>query len=107
LRPRFQHNGFRKYASVGRDEVPPIVVAPGKPIQNAFCESFNSRLRDECLNEHDFVSLEHVQEVLGQWRQRYNRDRPHKALRWKTPEEFAHSFAISSPTETLHLSSVA
>jgi putative transposase len=82
-------------------------IAPGKPIQNAFCESFNSRLRDECLNEHDFISLDHVQKVLAQWRERYNRDRPHKALGWKTPEEFARSFAISSSTETLHLSSVA
>jgi putative transposase len=60
-------------------------IAPGKPIQNAFCESFNGRLRDECLNEYDFVSLAHVHEVLGQWRQRYNRERPHKALGWQTP----------------------
>jgi putative transposase len=80
-------------------------IAPGKPIQNAFCESFNGRLRDECLNEYDFVSLTHVHEVLGQWRERYNRFRPHKALGWRTPEEFASSF--STTTKTLHLSSVA
>jgi len=43
-------------------------IAPGKPIQNAFCESFNGRLRYECLNEYDFISLAHVHEVLGQWR---------------------------------------
>jgi putative transposase len=44
-------------------------IAPGKPIQNAFCESFNGRLRDECLNEHDFISLADVHEVLNQWRE--------------------------------------
>jgi putative transposase len=60
-------------------------IAPGKPIQNAFCESFNGRLRDECLNEYDFVSLTHVHEVLGQWRERYNRYRPHKALVGERP----------------------
>lgn len=80
-------------------------IAPGKPIQNAFCESFNGRLCDECLNEYDFISLAHVHEVLGQWRDRYNRYRPHKALGWRTPEEFANSFATT--TKTLHLSSVA
>jgi putative transposase len=78
-------------------------IALGKPIQNAFCESFNGRLRDECLNEYDFVSLAHVHEILGQWRERYNRHRPHKALGWRTPEEFARS----TTTKTLHLSSVA
>jgi IS30 family transposase len=80
-------------------------IAPGKPIQNAFCESFNGRLRDECLNELDFISLDDVHEVLGQWRERYNRVRPHKALGWRTPEDFAGSFATT--TKALHLSSVA
>ena len=82
-----------------------ISTAPGKPIQNALCESFNGRLRDECLNEYDFLSLDHVHEILAQWRERYNRQRPHKALGWRTPEEFANSF--STTTKTLHLSSVA
>jgi transposase InsO family protein len=52
-------------------------IAPGKPIQNAFYESFNGRLRDECLNEYAFVSLDHVHQVLGQLRERYNRLGPH------------------------------
>lgn len=82
-------------------------IAPGKPIQNAFCESFNGRLRDECLNEHDFVSLAHAHEVLAEWRNRYNRERPHKALGWRTPEEFANTFSTTSTTKTFHLSSVA
>jgi putative transposase len=80
-------------------------IAPGKPIQNAFCESFNGRLRDECLNEHDFISLDDVREILTQFREWYNRERPHKALGWRTPEDFANSFTTT--TKALHLSSVA
>jgi len=82
-------------------------IAPGKPIQNAFIESFNGRLRDECLNEHDFATLADVRQVLGDWRERYNVERPHKALDWKTPEEFARSFATTHNTKSRHLSSVA
>jgi len=82
-------------------------IAPGKPIQNAFIESFNGRLRDECLNEYDFSSLADVRQILNAWRDRYNTARPHKALAWQTPEEFARSFATTQSTKTRHLSSVA
>jgi putative transposase len=82
-------------------------LAPGKPIQNAFIESFIGRLRDECLNEHDFTTLSEVREVLARWRARYNSERPHGGLGWKTPEEFSASFSISSMKQTLHLSSGA
>ena len=70
-------------------------IAPGKPVQNAFIESFNGRLRDECLNENDFTSLVEVRDILGVWRTQYNAQRPHKALDWKTPEEFARIFATN------------
>ena len=82
-------------------------IAPGKLIQNAFIESFNGRLRDECLNEHDFMTLAGVRQILSIWRDRYNTARPHEALDRKTPEEFAPSFAITQSTKTRHLSSVA
>jgi putative transposase len=82
-------------------------IAPGKPVQNAFIESFNGRLRDECLNEHDFASLFEVHRVLADWRDQYNQKRPHKALGWRTPEECARSFSITSPSETLYVSSAA
>lgn len=82
-------------------------IAPGKPVQNAFIESFNGRLRDECLNEHDFTTLFEARRILGDWRDRYNTTRPHGALGWKTPEEFARHFSITQTSETLHLSSVA
>lgn len=67
---------------------------PSKPTDNAYIESFNGRLRQECLNEHWFLSLEDAQEKLDQWREDYNRHRPHSTLGNATPEEFAaNSFA--------------
>lgn len=82
-------------------------IAPGKPVQNAFIESFNGRLRDECLNEHDFTTIFDARRILAEWRNEYNAKRPHKALGWKTPEEFARTFTTSSKPEILHLSPVA
>ena len=63
-------------------------IAPGKPQQNAFIESFNGRLRDECQNETLFSSLSEARDLLAEWRDDYNRVRPHSALANKTPEEF-------------------
>jgi putative transposase len=63
-------------------------IEPGKPIQNAFIESFNSRLREECLNEHVFGSLANAQRKIEAWRQDYNRLRPHSSLGDLTPQEF-------------------
>jgi putative transposase len=67
-------------------------IAPGKPMQNAFIESFNGRLRDELLNETLFTSLAQARVALGCWRADYNGSRPHSRLKWKTPSEFAFSF---------------
>ena len=66
-------------------------IDPGKPIQNAHCESFHSRLRDECLNEHWFLSLADARRIVEGWRQDYNRDRPHSALGYQTPVAFAQA----------------
>ncbi|NJO33617.1 MAG: IS3 family transposase [Rhodospirillales bacterium] len=72
-------------------------IAPGKPQQNAFVESFIGRLRDECLNETLFASLPHARAVLDAWRADYNGVRPHSALANKTPEEFrAHHIAVAA-----------
>ena len=65
-------------------------IAPGKPMQNAFIESFNSRLRDECLNEHVFLSLAEARATIAAWRDDYNQCRPHSSLGTLTPSEFAH-----------------
>jgi putative transposase len=64
-------------------------IAPGKPIENAYIESFNARLREECLNEHLFLSLDDARAKIERWRVTYNRERPHSALGKLTPEEFA------------------
>ncbi|MET4045502.1 transposase InsO family protein [Bradyrhizobium sp. RT6a] len=64
-------------------------IAPGKPMQNAFIESFNGRLRDELLNETLFTSLAQARVTLGCWRADYNDTRPHSQLGWRTPSEFA------------------
>jgi putative transposase len=64
-------------------------IEPGKPIQNAYIESFNSRLREECLNEQVFVSRADARRKIEQWRMQYNRERPHSSLGYLAPEEFA------------------
>jgi putative transposase len=63
-------------------------IAPGKPTQNAFIESFNGRLRDELLNETLFTSLAQVRAVLSAWRDDYNNVRPHSAIGNLTPSEY-------------------
>jgi putative transposase len=64
-------------------------IEPGKPVQNAFIESFNSKLRDECLNEHLFLTLAEARETIETWREDYNQRRPHSSLGALTPTEFA------------------
>jgi putative transposase len=64
---------------------------PGKPSDNAFIESFNGRLREECLNENWFLSLEDAREKVEAWREEYNRRRPHSALGNLSPQEFTRA----------------
>ena len=63
---------------------------PGKPTDNGHVESFNGRLRDECLNVHQFLSLDHAKTIIEAWRRDYNDHRPHSALGDLTPTAFAH-----------------
>lgn len=67
-------------------------IDPGKPIQNAYIESFNSRIRDECLNEEVFLDLADAKAKIEKWRRYYNEKRPHTALDFKTPKEFEEEF---------------
>jgi putative transposase len=64
-------------------------IAPGKPMQNGFCESFNGRMRDELLNETLFFGLDHAQTTIAEWADDYNRSRPHSALGYITPAAYA------------------
>lgn len=74
--------------------IPHDFIEPGKPTQNAFIESFNGRLREECLNTSWFVSLEDARRTLEAWRRDYNEERPHSSLGYKTPHEFAQETAL-------------
>lgn len=80
-------------------------IRPGKPVENAFIEAINGRLRDECLNVHQFISIEDAQAKIEAWRIDYNQRRPHSSLGHLTPNEFvaqrqavrtAHDVATSS-----------
>lgn len=66
-------------------------IRPGKPIENAYAESFNGRLRDECLNTNWFVSLRQAKGIIESWREDYNHVRPHSSLNNLTPVEYANA----------------
>ncbi len=65
-------------------------IEPGRPMQNGVIESFNGRLRDECLNANWFRNLRHARLAVAAWRTEYNQRRPHSALGYQTPHEFAN-----------------
>lgn len=67
-------------------------IEPGKPIQNAYIESFNSRFRHECLNEETFLDIEDARKKIEKWRSKYNEVRPHSSLGMKTPGQFEMEF---------------
>jgi putative transposase len=74
-------------------------IQPGRPMQNGRVESFNGRLRDECLNASWFLTLAEAKQKIEAWREDYNRERPHSSLGYQTPEEFARGlrpFAVES-----------
>jgi putative transposase len=68
-------------------------IQPGRPMENGYVESFNGRFRDECLNENWFTDLAYAREKIAEWKQDYNQTRPHSALGYRTPEEFAKTVA--------------
>jgi putative transposase len=76
-------------------------IRPGKPVENGYIESFNGRLRDECLNVEVFLDLADAQLKIERWKSDYNQQRPHSALADRTPQEFAlavmqRSFGLSA-----------
>ena len=84
--PEFAGRALDEWAYQRKVKLCPI--EPGKPVENAYIESFNGRLRDECLNENWFISLDHAREIIEEWRIDYNEVRPHSSLGYLTPEEF-------------------
>ena len=87
--PEFDGQVLDKWAY--RSSVHLSFIRPGKPNENAYIESFNGKFRDECLNEHWFISLAHARRVIEAWRIEYNTERPHSSLGNLTPEEFAQT----------------
>jgi putative transposase len=71
-------------------------IQPGKPVQNAFIESFNGKFRDECLNEHWFLTLQEAQLVVEAWRREYNEDRTHSTIGDVTPQEFIRNYQVGT-----------
>ena len=78
---------------LGRVGVKALYIEPGSPWENGYVESFSGKLRDECLNQHWFLSLDEARAVTEAWREDYNRVRPHGALGNWTPSEFARPVA--------------
>lgn len=79
-------------------------IQPGKPVQNAFIESFNGKFRDECLNEHWFVTLQEAQLVIEAWRREYHEERTHRAIGDVTPQEFITHYQTRAPAGVNFLS---
>lgn len=71
-------------------------IRPGKPIENAYAESFNGRFRDECLNTNWFMNLRHARDIIEDWRKDYNEVRPHSSLNDRTPTEYAATATLDS-----------
>src|SRR5690349_14614457 len=84
--PEFDSQVLDKWAY--RSGVQLSFIRPGKPNENAYIESFNGKFRDECLNEHWFISLAHARDIIEAWRIEYNTERPHSSLGNLTPVEF-------------------
>jgi putative transposase len=94
--PEFDSAAFTDFAEeFGLDHE---FITPGKPNENAYIESFNSRFRDECLNQHVFRSLDDAKIKIEEWRQDYNSEHLHSSLGMLTPNEFAEKWRLSYQT---------
>ncbi len=85
--PEITGNALDRWAY--RNRVKLRRIQAGKPTQDAYVESFNGKFRDECLNEHWIRLLAEAREIIPAWRAGYNQRRPHSALGYQTPAEFA------------------
>jgi putative transposase len=78
-----------------------VHIQPGKPQQNGYVESFNGKLRDECLNVNWFENLWDARQKVAAWRVEYNEERPHSALGYQTPAAFARQLSLASSGSAL------
>ena len=82
------HNSGVHFFEVRSNSIAIEYIQPGNTVQNAFFESFNSRYRDECLNEELFFDLANAEKKIEKWRRYYNEERPHSSIGMKTPNAF-------------------
>jgi putative transposase len=95
--PEFQSKALDAWAH--HNHVKLVFSRPGKPVDNTFIEAFNGRVRDECLNQHWFLSLADARRTIERWRESYNTAQPHSALGGRTPSEYATALlALAAPT---------
>ena len=78
-------------------------ITPGRPMENGYIESFHGKFREECLNEHWFLTLDDARETIESWRLDYNQVRPHSALAYRTPEEFARAMKMWKANDASHI----
>lgn len=83
-----------------RNQVKLDFIRPGKPVENAYIESFNGKLRHECLNQHYFKTLEEAKRIIGNWRAWYNEFRPHQSLDGLTPIAFVQEWQDKNNNQT-------
>jgi transposase InsO family protein len=83
--PEFTSKAVREWAN----EVDLVFIPPGQPWRNGSIESFNGRLRDECLSVNQFYSLSHAKGIIGIWKEDYNTTRPHSSLGYLAPAVYA------------------
>ena len=94
--PEFTGKALDQWAALHHVGI--TLIQPGKPTQNAYIESFNGKLRDECLNDHWFISLQQARRIIEAWRTDYNELRPHSSLGQLPPNAFAAANRLSEGT---------
>lgn len=96
--PEFRSKALDQWAY--KNQVVLDFIRPGKPVDNCFIESFNSKFRNECLNSHYFDSLSEARVLIEQWRQKYNNFRPHRTLNGLTPNKFIEQYQSKNALES-------
>jgi putative transposase len=94
--PEFIAQALHAWLAAAAQETRTVYIEPGHPWENGYAESFIGKLRDECLNEEVFRSIEEARVVIESWRREYNQRRPHSALEYQTPAERALSSGSDS-----------
>ena len=95
--PEYTSKAIQKWAKEKGIEL--NYIPPGKPTKNGYIESFNGKIRQECLDQNLFLDLVEAQEIIEAWRVEYNEERPHSSLGYLTPAEFARQYFLKQETE--------